>query len=259
MKYVSILAFSFSLYASTLLTVEEEKLPQKTIYRLTFDAPYTGNIQTQSEGNNTLLYLNDATYEGKKEFGKNSLEGNNSQTILSFKETSPKFISASKSTDGYLLQFDIHEEIAKATLSNSSIETKPELELGWRYFAVIVLLSILLGFLVYIKRKNSLPFLSKNNSWLFKNKTPSFGIKTLYQKNLDPRHKISFFEFEGHRYLVLLAGNSSLLLDKSPALPIEVTEGDFASILHSNQAKLDFFLRDEKFEDFKTKAEKIDN
>jgi len=268
-----------SLSASNLLTYNIYERSDRVDIMLSFDAPYEGRI-TQKRGENiTILTLNDLTYDKliEKNINSNILQALSMQPIkdsikVVLKSKQNIAVIASKTIDGFGLRIRTKPiNLTKATPTPTSqattttpLETKASENLvDGRYMSVILLLSIMLLFMFWIKRRvaNKTTQLKNKKSWLFKSNAqnlPSGEVSVLHQKQIDATNSVVLLEFQDKKYLVM-TGSSNLLLEKFSQGEIK-DNSDFEQAFEDNRKKLDEYLRIQKEEnqkeDYRSKLER---
>ena len=268
-----------SLSASNLLTYNIYERSDRVDIMLSFDAPYEGKI-TQKRGENiTILTLNDLTYDKliEKNINSNILQALSMQPIkdsikVVLKSKQNIAVIASKTIDGFGLRIRTKPiNIAKTTATPSYQDTKTtpletkvsENLVDGRYLSVILLLSIMLLFMFWVKRRvaNKTTQMKSGKSWLFKSNTnnlPSGEVNVLHQKQIDNTNSVVLLEFQNKKYLVM-TGSSNLLLEKFTQGEIK-DNSDFEKAFEDNRKKLDEYLRIQKDEnqkeDYRSKLER---
>lgn len=137
---------------------------------------------------------------------------------------------------------------------NAESELSYKADLGietWRYVAVLVLLAILALVLWVVKRY----MVHKKGFASYFSAQKPFDpqkVEVVAQKHIDAKHKILTLESNGYRYLVLIAPNSTTLIDRY-AVPKGATidnneqivlEDQFTKLLEQKQARLAKYLQD---------------
>lgn len=267
--------------ASNLLTYNIYERSDRVDIMLSFDSPYEGRI-TQKRGENiTILTLNDLTYDKliEKNINSNILQALSIEPIkdsikVTLKSQNNIAVIASKTIDGFGLRIRTKPiSISTKTTSasndlsiqnnNNLLSTKPSEDLiDGRYLSVILLLSIMLLFMVWLKKRVANKTIQMNNkkSWLFKKEanSPLNGeVHVLHQKEIDKNNSVVLLEFNEKKYLVM-TGSSNLLLEKFSHGEIK-DDSDFESAFENNRKKLDEYLKiqqEDTKEDYRSKLEK---
>lgn len=283
MKKLFILLFALSyVNAANLLTYNIYERSDRVDVMLSFDSPYEGKI-TQRRGENiTILTLNDLTYDKliEKNINSNILQALSIEPIkdsmkVVLKSEKNIAVIASKTIDGFGLRIrtkpistkiKTNSTVSNATVGNTTtaISTKPSEDLiDGRYLSVIALLTIMLIFMFWLKKRvtNKTKQLQNNKSWLFKSDKKDVvntEVNVLHQKQIDNTNSVVLLEFEGKKYLVM-TGSSNLLLEKYSQGDIK-DNSDFEQAFESNRKKLDEYLRiqkeDDTQDDYRTKLER---
>lgn len=257
MRIFLALAFLCSLLsASNILTYNIYENSNKIILRLSFDAPYDGQIVKKNENGAISLILTDLNYDKEVEKNINSqivqnitiepLKGATAITIKSDKEIG---VSASKNADGFALRFAVEAMTPPLSVVPTTSTKKPETIssslVDSRYFMVMGVMILLLIFLYWLKYKlqnRSINIKPKNGkkSWLFKQNPDD--IRVISQKMLDQQNKIVLIEYKDKQYLIL-SGANNILLDRFGA-QISIEDNDeFKAIFEQNRQKLDNYLK----------------
>lgn len=266
--------------ASNLLTYNIYERSDRVDIMLSFDSPYEGKI-TQKRGENiTILTLNDLSYDKliEKNINSNILQALSIEPIkdsmkVVLKSQNNIAVIASKTIDGFGLRIrtkpiSISTKITSsndisAQNDNDILITKPSENLiDGRYLSVILLLSIMLLFMFWLKKRvaNKTIQIKNKKSWLFKEgaSTPQNGeVHVLHQKQIDKNNSVVLLEFNDKKYLVM-TGSSNLLLEKFSHGEIK-DDSDFESAFENNRKKLDEYLKiqqDTTKEDYRSKLEK---
>jgi hypothetical protein len=283
MKKLLILLFTLSyINATNLLTYNIYERSDRIDLMLSFDSPYEGRL-TQKRGENiTILTLNDLTYDKliEKNINSNILQALSIEPIkdslqVVLKSQKNIAVIASKTIDGFGLRIRAKPiNITNKTNSSSAneriqntttpISTKQSEDLiDARYLSVIALLTVMLIFMFWIKRKvnNKTAQLKNNKSWLFKKDTQNAlntEVNVLHQKQIDNTNSVVLLEFENRKYLVM-TGSSNLLLEKFSQGDIK-DNSEFEKAFENNRKKLDEYLRIQKEEpyqdDYRSKLER---
>lgn len=283
MKKLLILVFTLSyLNAANLLTYNIYERSDRVDIMLSFDSPYEGKI-TQKRGENiTILTLNDLTYDSLIEKNINSdilqalsIEPIKDSMKVVLKSEQNIAVIASKTIDGFGLRIRTKpitkaqkispsETNPEAQNTTTSIATKPSEDIvDGRYLSVIALLTIMLLFMFWLKKRvaNKTTQLKNSKSWLFKEDTKNLTnkeVNVLHKKQIDNTNSVVLLEFEGKKYLVM-TGSSNLLLEKFSQDDIK-DNSDFEKAFEDNRKKLDEYLRiqkeDDVQDDYRSKLEK---
>jgi len=278
-KLLIVLLTLTSLSASNLLTYNIYERSDRVDIMLSFDSPYDGKI-TQKRGENiTILTLNDLTYDKliEKNINSNILQALSLEPIkdsikIVLKSKQKIAVIASKTIDGFGLRIrtkpinrtkttsaPIYQDTKTTPLQTSPSETLVD----GRYLSVILLLSIMLLFMFWLKRRvaNKTTQMKNQKSWLFKSNSqnlPSGEVNVLHQKQIDNTNSVVLLEFQNKKYLVM-TGSSNLLLEKFTQGEIK-DNSDFEKAFEDNRKKLDEYLRIQKDEnqkeDYRSKLER---
>jgi len=254
---------------------------------ISFDSPYNGSISKQSGEGYVNLLLNDIYIKDDIEqvFNNPSIQtlkiyqdGANVNILVGSKEELS--VIASKSAEGYGLRLRFTtksgilkspqdsniEGITKTTQNREGTPIESVLKtegLDYRhYMSVFGVLLVLIGVLLYIKRRvptvrsGTLPI---KNSWLFGGKDfKKEDIKLISQKYLEPKTKVMIVEIYKKRYALLVTPTSSTLIDRVGDEKDEEIHEDnrFQSMLNENKEKLQEYLsiEDKRFEELKRQA-----
>lgn len=281
MRNIFIFLFLISFANSAnLLTHNVYERSDRVDVMLSFDSPYEGKISQKRGSNITTLTLSDLTYDRliEKNINSNILQAitiapNKDSINVIIKSKNSIGVIASKTVDGFGLRIRT-KSIAKAsqkptntTVSDKTqtpISTKPSEDLvDGRYLSVIFLLSIMVIFMFWIKRRvtKKTEKVKSKNSWLFKKddkNTPNGEVNVLHQKNIDNNNSVVLLEFENRKYLVM-TGSSNVLLEKFSQGDIK-DDSDFEKAFEDNRKKLDEYLKiqkqDEMQNDYRSKLER---
>ncbi len=272
MKNIFILLFLISFANSAnLLTHNIYERTDRVDVMLSFDSPYEGKISQRRGNNITTLTLSDLTYDKliKKNINSNilqniTIEPNKDSINVILKSKNSIAVIASKTVDGFGLRIRTKpitstktNQINQTTQvkSKTPINTKPSEDLvDGRYLSVILLLSIMILFTYWLKKR----VIKKNeqvktkNSWLFKdnkNSSSNAEVNVLHQKSIDNSNSVVLLEFQDKKYLVM-TGNSNVLLEKFSKGDIK-DDSDFEKAFEDNRKKLDEYLKIQKNEDIK--------
>lgn len=267
---LSLCVFVISTYASNLLTYNVYERSDRVDIMLSFDAPHEGSIAQKNDATSITLTINDLSYDRLIEKSINSTiiqelsvvpEKNNSIKII-LKSDKQISVIASKTVDGFGLRIraSILQSPAQkpaAVTSSTSTSTSASDMLDTRYILVIVVLLILVGLMLWIKKRIGNPSVAKTNgkSWLFNPKTgTSQEVTLLHKKPIDNNNSVVLFEYGSIRYLVM-TGNSNVLLEKFENGEVK-DNSDFEKIFEENRRKLDDYLKlqDTKLNTYKNKA-----
>ncbi len=272
-----LLSFSFS---ANLLTHNVYERSDRVDIMLSFDSPYEGKISQKRGSNITTLTLSDLTYDRLIEKNINSnilqaitIEPNKDSINVILKSENSIGVIASKTVDGFGLRIrtkpttkSSQRQINTQKSNNAKIplSTKPSEDLvDGRYLSVIFLLTIMVIFMFWIKKR----VIKKNiqikdeKSWLFKSETktlPSNEVNILHKKQIDNNNSVILLEFDDKKYLVM-TGNSNVLLEKFSKGDIK-DDSDFEKAFEDNRKKLDEYLKIQKQEeaqnDYRSKLER---
>jgi len=281
MKNFFILLFLISFAnSSNLLTHNVYERSDRVDVMLSFDSPYEGKISKKREKNITILTLSDLTYDKLIEKNVNSnilqaitISPNKDSINVILKSKNSIGVIASKTVDGFGLRIRTKPTTKTqrkqtnstiATNIKTPLSTKPSEDLvDGRYLSVIFLLSIMVVFMFWLKKR----VIKKNekvknqNSWLFKadeKNRISGEVSVLHQKQIDSANSVVLLEFENRKYLVM-TGSSNVLLEKFSQGDIK-DDGDFEKAFEDNRKKLDEYLKIQKQEemqnDYRSKLER---
>ncbi len=276
MKSIVILLFLISFVnGANLLTHNVYDRSDRVDIMLSFDSPYEGKISQKRGANITTLTLSDLTYDKLIKKSVNSdilqaitIEPNKDSTNVILKSRNSIGVIASKTVDGFGLRIRTKPTTKAPQVqrldTKTPINTKPSEDLvNGRYLSVIILLSVMIIFMFWVKKrviKKGEQAKSKK-SWLFKadDKNISSGeVNILHQKSIDSNNSVVLLEFENKKYLVM-TGNSNLLLEKFSQGDIK-DDSDFEKAFEDNRKKLDEYLRIQKNEetqdDYRSKLER---
>ena len=273
--------FFSTLNATNLLTYNIYERSDRVDLMLSFDSPYEGKISKKRGQNITTLILDDLTYDKliEKSIDSNiiqaiTIEPNKDKTNIVLKSKNKIAVIASKTVDGFGLRIRTKPIQGVSTLptiksktttgsKTTTLDTKPNEDLiDARYISVIIILSIMVIFMFWIKKRvaKTNTKIKDKNSWLFKNtKTPlaNVEVNVLHKKQIDNTNSVVLLEFEGKKYLVM-TGSSNLLLEKFGKNDIK-NNSDFEKAFEENRKKLDEYLRlqnEKEPEDYRSKLER---
>ncbi|WP_024953880.1 hypothetical protein [Sulfurospirillum arcachonense] len=276
---IFLLTISF-VNASNLLTHNIYERSDRVDVMLSFDSPYEGKI-TQKRGENiTTLTLSDLTYDKLIEKNINSpilqaftIEPDKDNIKVILKSEKNIAVIASKTVDGFGLRIRTKpifiNKIQSTKVSSVTTNTKTPITtklsedlIDSRYLSVILLLSIMILFMFWVKKRvanKQTQVKAKNkNSWLFKQDTQNNSngeINVLHKKQIDNSNSVVLLEFDDKKYLVM-TGNSNVLLEKFSKSDIK-NDSDFEKAFEDNRKKLDEYLKiqkDDSFDNYKSKA-----
>jgi hypothetical protein len=275
--FILILLVSYS-FSTNLLTHNIYERSDRVDIMLSFDSPYEGKISQRRGKNITTLTLSDLTYDKLIEKNINSnilqsitIEPNKDNINVILKSKNSIAIIASKTVDGFGLRIrtkPITKSQAKTTspkiVTKTQLSKKPtENLIDGRYLSVILLLSIMILFMLWLKRRvaKKSDTIKTKSSWLFKSNNtnmPSGEVNILHQKQIDNSNSVVLLEFENRKYLVM-TGNSNVLLEKFSKTDIK-DDSDFEKAFEDNRKKLDEYLKIQKQEetqdDYRSKLER---
>ncbi len=274
--FILLLFVSFS-FSANLLTHNIYERSDRVDIMLSFDSPYEGEISQRRGKNITTLTLSDLTYDKLIEKNINSnilqaitIEPNKDNLNVILKSKNSIAVIASKTVDGFGLRIrtkPITKNQAKTsskTVTKTPLNIKPTEDLiDGRYLSVILLLSIMILFMLWLKKRvvKKSDTLKSKNSWLFKSNNtnlPSGEVNILHQKQIDNSNSVVLLEFENRKYLVM-TGNSNVLLEKFSKTDIK-DDSDFEKAFEDNRKKLDEYLKIQKQEeeqnDYRSKLER---
>ncbi len=271
---LSFITFGFS---ANLLTHNIYERSDRVDIMLSFDSPYEGKISQRRGKNITTLTLSDLTYDKLIEKNINSnilqaitIEPNKDNINIILKSKNSIAVIASKTVDGFGLRIrtkPITKSQAKTspkTVTKTPLNIKPTEDLiDGRYLSVILLLSIMILFMLWLKKRvvKKSETLKNKSSWLFKSDNtniPNGEVNILHQKQIDNSNSVVLLEFENKKYLVM-TGNSNVLLEKFSKTDIK-NDSDFEKAFEDNRKKLDEYLKIQKQEeaqnDYRSKLER---
>lgn len=281
--FLCFIALCASLHAANLLTYNVYERSDRVDIMLSFDAPHEGGISQKSDATSITLNINDLGYDKMIEKSINSPiiqeltivpEKNNTLKVI-LKSDKKVSVVASKTVDGFGLR--IRSSIMQASSPSPSVEassassssslmtssSSSSMEfVDSRYILVILVLLVLIGIMVWIKKRLGLPLFkgsntvaSNNKSWLFNPKTGSpQEVNLLHKKQLDNQNSVVLFEYGSIRYLVM-TGNTNVLLEKFQNGEVK-DDNDFEKVFEDNRRRLDDYLKlqDNKLNTYKSKA-----
>jgi len=276
---IFLLLVSFASSAN-LLTHNIYERSDRVDVMLSFDSPYEGKISQKRGEDTTTLTLSDLTYDKliEKNINSNILQAimikpNKDKINVILKSKNKIAVIASRTIDGFGLRIrtepitkTLQRQAENVILKNKKtpLTTKPSENLiDGRYLSVIFLLSIMVIFMFWIKKRVTKKGaqVKTKNSWLFKenNKnTPNGEVNILHKKAIDNTNSVVLLEFENRKYLVM-TGSSNVLLEKFSQGDIK-NDNDFEKAFESNRKKLDEYLKIQKQEetqdDYRSKLER---
>ena len=262
-KILFLLILPLALFGAKILSYNVYDRSDRVDVMFTFDTPYDGIISQQTLDSKIIIKLADATIESEKTRTLSSKYLTNliitpitnyTQIVASI--PSDVQLEASKTSDSYGLRLrfsksDLSQNktvLDGPTSSLATLPTKNTLEISPSYYIVIAILlaSLVFAFLLKKKVKNLTDpknlqkgMQSVKKPWMFNGKTEevSGDVHVRFTKQLDPTNKVMMLDFDNLSYLVLLAGNNNIVLDKfQDNKPVNIN--DFESLLRS---------RDEEF------------
>ncbi|WP_457596173.1 hypothetical protein [Hydrogenimonas sp.] len=293
-----IILLCHGLFASVLLNENLYEREKRVDLMLSFDTPFDGTIKKRTESDGSITILLDKVQVGKpfyQSIRKSFVDsvavtkaGSDSALVKIVPNGTKIGLRASKTVDGFGLRLRIfplaaeakrgteaqtppmpallRKEAQKARMNTqeppSSVPLntlqKEEALPGWRYWAVMGVLLLLLA-LLWLARKRALGN-AAGGGWLMPKKgTPAGPLPPeaviRFQKPLDRENRVILLEFGDRQYLMVV-GNSNLLLDTFTQGRIEEEE-DFARMFEANKKQLDHFLREnhpDAYEAFKANA-----
>ena len=277
MRYIFSLFILISFANSAnLLTHNIYERTDRVDIMLSFDSPYEGKITQKKGANITTLTLSDLSYDRLIEKNINSdiiqaisIEPNKDSLNVVLKSKNSIAVIASKTVDGFGLRIRTKKiennrtnQGGITTKTRTPISTKPSEDLiDGRYISVILLLSIMVLFMFWVKTRITKKTKQKNNgSWLFKSndqKTQNGEVSILHKKAIDNNNSVVLLEFQDKKYLVM-TGNSNVLLEKFSQGDIK-DDSDFEKAFEDNRKKLDEYLKiqqqEEPHSDYRSKLE----
>ncbi|MBL0687160.1 MAG: hypothetical protein JJV95_01645 [Sulfurospirillum sp.] len=241
---------------------------------LSFDSPYEGEISQKRGANTTTLTLSDLTYDKLIENNINStilqdiiIQSSENHVNVTLKSKNPITVIASKTVDGFGLRIRTKP---LAEIQNNQIEQKTPITtkvhedlIDERYISVILVLSVLILFMLWLRKKVTKKGseLKNQKSWLFKSNSSHLAsekVNILHQKPLDNSNSVVLLEFQDKKYLVM-TGASNLLLEKFSKDDIK-DDSDFEKAFEDNRKKLDEYLKiqqkDKSENDYRSKLER---
>ena len=267
--------FSF-VNASNLLTYNVYERSDRVDVMLSFDAPHEGGISQKSDATSITLTINDLGYDKMIEKSINSAiiqeltiipEKNNTLKVV-LKSDKKVSVVASKTVDGFGLRIRSSIQAPSATQSSESVASSVQTSspssdiIDTRYVIVIIVLLLLVGLMLWIKKRLGLQTFkptsaaaNNNKSWLFNPKTTTQQeVTLLHKKTLDPQNSVVLFEYGNIKYLVM-TGNTNLLLEKFQNGEVK-DDNDFEKVFEENRRRLDDYLKlqDNKLSTYKNKA-----
>jgi len=274
---LALVSFSFS---ANLLTHNVYERSDRVDVMLSFDSPYEGKISQKRGSNITTLTLSDLTYDRLIEKNINSnilqaitIEPNKDSINVILKSKNSIGVIASKTVDGFGLRIRTKPitkspqrqiNTQKSNNVKTPLSTKPSEDLvDGRYLSVIFLLTIMVIFMFWIKKRVTKKSAQVKNekSWLFKSETknlPSGEVNILHKKQIDSNNSVVLLEFDDKKYLVM-TGNSNVLLEKFSKGDIK-DDSDFEKAFEDNRKKLDEYLKiqqqEEAQNDYRSKLER---
>jgi hypothetical protein len=277
--FIFLLLISFA-NSANLLTHNVYERTDRVDVMLSFDSPYEGKISQKKGANITTLNLSDLTYDRLIEKNINSnilqaitIQPNKDSLNVILKSDNAIAVIASKTVDGFGLRIRTkpmmkksQKQVVKTPVAQTEtpISTKPSEDLiDERYIAVILLLSLMILFMFWVKKRvaNKTNQVKTKNSWLFKDEgknLPSGEVNVLHKKQIDNTNSVVLLEFENRKYLVM-TGSSNVLLEKFSKDDIK-DDSDFEKAFEDNRKKLDEYLKIQKQEemqnDYRSKLER---
>lgn len=277
--FILILLISFA-NSANLLTHNIYERTDRIDVMLSFDSPYEGKISQRRGKNITTLNLSDLSYDKLIEKNINSnilqaitIEPSKDSINVILKSENSIGVIASKTVDGFGLRIrskptaktpQNQVNSTSTVITKTPLSTKPTEDLvDGRYLSVILLLSIMILFMFWLKKRvtKKSEQVKTQNSWLFKedNKNlPSSEVNVLHQKQIDNSNSVVLLEFEDRKYLVM-TGNSNVLLEKFSKGDIK-DDSDFEKAFEDNRKKLDEYLKiqnqEEMQNDYRSKLER---
>lgn len=270
MKKIFLLLISLNLFAANIINYNIYKRDDRLDVMLSFDSPYRvkdGNIRILSGKGYSGVVL-----EGVKINEKNSLVLNmpyadqlimyphDDSTVLEFKtKETINIIPAVTKDDGFGLRIRV---IPKRAKEASTIQYAPEPEIfDFTYFAMIAVLFVLLGILIYIKKQINTKA-SKLSSMNLKNQSPiktpktkltqnNFKTNIICEKQLDKDNKFIVLEHENTKYKLII-GNTNIWLDT----PTKDDE-NFEDYFEENKLKLQNMIKQNNLNLYKEKISRI--
>ena len=286
-KILFLLILPLALFGAKILSYNVYDRSDRVDVMFTFDTPYDGIISQQTLDSKIIIKLADATIESEKTRTLSSKYLTNliitpitnyTQIVASI--PSDVQLEASKTSDSYGLRLrfsksDLSQNktvLDGPTSSLATLPTKNTLEISPSYYIVIAILlaSLVFAFLLKKKVKNLTDpknlqkgMQSVKKPWMFNGKTEevSGDVHVRFTKQLDPTNKVMMLDFDNLSYLVLLAGNNNIVLDKfQDNKPVNIN--DFESLLRSRDEELNSLLKvqnkeKEPFQTYKEKAASI--
>ncbi|MEF3190971.1 MAG: hypothetical protein K6347_00270 [Campylobacterales bacterium] len=271
MKQLLILIWAMPLlWGATLLKTDVVRTSQGEGVTLTLDAPFDGAIDETLTAEGRQITVTNLQVQSGEEITLNGpiskvriMPGEEGSAVLTFIGPDETKIVASKSTDGYMLRFliaplatttKLSQPAPKPAATPGTTSSGLDIEFGWRYGAVVVLLGVMILLMLWLRRRSE----GGGGGWLMPAKE-KVRFEILYQKPLDQRNKVVLFNFNGNRYLVL-TGSNNVLLDKSTigrAIEAKGSGNDFEMLLRQNEDRLTQLLenRDGGFDRYKRNAE----
>ncbi|WP_456322510.1 hypothetical protein [Hydrogenimonas sp.] len=275
------------LFSAQLLNENIYERDNRIDLMLSFDTPFTGSIKKRISSDGTIQMILSGV-ELKNPFRKNlqnsfvesiaiTKTGDHSLAVLISPSSKNIKVMASKTIDGFGLRLRIlpsgtaAESMMLDTVSADNTKGKAtplntlqtsESMPGWRYWAVMGVLVLLLLVLWILKKRVAANGKRGIGSWLMpKNEEAKHAIvpeaQIRYQKALDRHNRLLLVEFSGKQYLIV-AGNNNLLLDTFTKGGTE-EEDTFTRVFEDNKKQLDNFLKEnhpDAYETFKSNASK---
>ena len=297
MKYIiALIAFAVTSFASNLLSISVNEGHDNVELNMNFDKPFNGTMEQNSTATITALTVNGISIDSKKDIAlsQNPLikrvimtKAGDKAVNLVFETKQEIALEATKNNDGYKLQLRaiIKPGTAKdgnKTEANATEVTKPEpvgdlsaqddSGLGWRYFAMIGFLLVMIAIMLYVKKRFGIkaakraPAPSGSGSGiggLFSSPKQTKSVDdipelTIISQNyLDQTNRLMLIEFNKIRYL-LLVGNSNAVVDRYYPQGVDAKSDDFKSIIADNEHKLNEFLKPKELsnlDEYRAKAE----
>ncbi|MEA3522879.1 MAG: hypothetical protein U9R50_07870 [Campylobacterota bacterium] len=263
MKIVFFILIPFWLFASQILNYNVYDRTDRVDLMLTFDTPFEGTITQKRKAETVLIKLSNVTIESPKVKTLNSKFLNkltitpiNSQVEIIARI--PKYVTmkASKTADAYGLRLRFiqmptteknHSKDDAKNLSN--LPTKQSSELEENYILVIVILTLGIIILFWLKRSMANSATNSSQPSVFKSKkeiSHPTEASIRFQKPLDQHNSVMMLDYADESYLVVI-GNNNIVLDKfhdsKPA-----TQSEFESILDTKEQELESYLQLDKID-----------
>jgi hypothetical protein len=278
-KIFILLCIPFALFASKILSYNIYDRSDKVDVMLTFDTPYEGVISQDNTQGKIVIKLADSSIESEKKKPLNSkflsdltITPLSDSTQITAVVPADIQVQASKTTDEYGLRLRFEKNVpAASSSSTSALPTQQDLAISPEYYIVVGVLLVILGFVLYLKRKMT-KALPKTNvatpsmkaikkPWSFNENTEiTEDMNIRFSKQLDPVNKIVMVDYGNLSYLIL-TGQSNLLLDKFEDNK-PVNNNEFEELLRLRNQELEAILyskpsEKEPFQTYKEKAASI--